>query len=193
MSDWNDYYKRNLTRKPRKELVKAISFCAQRKNALDLGSGSFIESKFLTEKGFKVVAVDDSPDSKELLSSFSDEEIDFKNISFQEYSFPKNFFDLTNAQFSLPFYGKKDFSIFIAKIVGSLLDNGIFVGQFFGVKDSWNTTESNLAFQTKEEILSMFNDLEILELNEEEKDGLTANGQLKHWHIFHFIVKKSKN
>jgi hypothetical protein len=32
--------------------------------------------------------------------------------------------------------------------------------------------------------------LELLEFIEEEKDGMQANGQEKHWHVFHFIARK---
>jgi hypothetical protein len=31
---------------------------------------------------------------------------------------------------------------------------------------------------------------EIIEFIEEEKEGSTAAGTNKHWHVFHFIVRK---
>jgi hypothetical protein len=32
--------------------------------------------------------------------------------------------------------------------------------------------------------------MEVILLDEEEKDDKTANGTPKHWHVFHFIAKK---
>lgn len=190
MTNWKNYFKKHLNRETRKQLVKAVHYCVGKHKALDLGSGTFIESKFLLSSGFNtVVAIDNSKESKELAASFSDRKLNFKNISFQEYDFPLNTFDLINAQFSLPFYGKEKFKIFIKKVITSLKSNGIFVGQFFGNKDSWNTSESHLIFHTKEEVLSLLSGFEILEFTEEEKEGLTADQNLKHWHIFHFIAK----
>ena len=190
MLNWENYFKKHLNRKIREHLIKATSFCSKRDSALDLGSGTFIESKFLIENGFGVVvAIDNSIESKKLAQIYLNNKLDFRNISFNEYYYPKNTFNLINAQFSLPFYGKDNFTDFVDKIINSLKPEGVFVGQFFGVKDSWNVSESKLIFHTKEEVLNIFLDFEILEFEEEEKDELASDGNLKHWHIFHFIAK----
>ena len=136
---WKKYYKKHEKRAPRKQLVRAVTFCINKKNALDLGSGTMIESKFLIKKGFKnVVAVDNAPEVKKFVKNFNNKKLVYKNISFQEYNYPKNTFDLINSQFSLHLYGKKGFNTFIKKIKNSLKPKGIFVAQFLGVKDSWN-------------------------------------------------------
>jgi len=45
-----------------------------------------------------------------------------------------------------------------------------------------------------EYVISSFEDylkgLTIISFNEEERDKETAAGEMKHWHVFHFIVKK---
>lgn len=191
MKDWKKYFKYHESRKPREQLVQAVSFCKNKENALDLGAGTLIESKFLIKKGFKkVTAVDNALEVKIFAKKFNNKKLELKNISFQEYNFSKNTFDLINAQFALPFYGKKGFSGFIKKIKNSLKKNGIFVGQLFGKKDSSNNKKTELVFQTKKEALALLSDLKILEFKEEEKDGKTVSGKIRHWHIFHFIVKK---
>ena len=182
---WKQYFKKHAKRKPREQLVRAISY-ANKGNALDLGSGTCIETKYLVKQGFNVIAVDSAPEAKK----YANKRFEFKNISFQEYKFPLNKFNLINAQFALPFYGKKGFNGFIKKIIGSLKPKGVFVGQFFGKKDSWNIGKPELVFHVKQQVINLLSDMKILEFIEEEKDGKTASGNLKHWHIFHFIVQK---
>lgn len=188
---WSEYFKKHAKRKPRELLVRAVSFCEHKENALDLGAGTLIESKFLTKKGFKkVVAIDSALEAKIFAKNFKNKKFHFKNISFREFDFPKKKFDLINAQFALPFYGKRGFNSFIKKVRGSLKPKGVFVGQFFGVNDSWNNSNYNLAFHTKKQALDLLFGLKILEFIEEEKEGKTASGNKKHWHVFHFIVQK---
>jgi len=93
-------------------------------------------------------------------------------------------------------YGKKGFNIFIKKIKNSLKPKNIFVAQFLGVKDSWNgdllsaTPKANYVFHTKKQAIDLLSYLKILEFIEEDKDGKTALGKMKHWHIFYFIAQK---
>ncbi|OGI60031.1 hypothetical protein A2641_02550 [Candidatus Nomurabacteria bacterium RIFCSPHIGHO2_01_FULL_37_25] len=190
---WKKYFKKHLKRKPREQLVQAVSFCTNKKNALDLGAGTLIESKFLIKKGFKnVIAIDNAPEVKEFVNNFNNKKLILKNISFQKYNFPKKRFDLINAQFSLPFYGKKDFNSFIKKVKNSLVIKGIFVGQFFGKKDSWNDGKKEIAFHTKNQVHKLLSNMKILKFAEKEKEGKTASGNLKHWHIFYFIAQRNK-
>lgn len=191
MSEWDTYYKKHGNRKPRIELVRAIDFCKSKENALDLGSGTFIESLYLLENGFKqVTAVDNSLNAKEFANHINSEKLKFENIPFDQFIFEKEKYDLINAQYALPFYGKENFEQFFDDIKSSLKVGGIFAGQFFGDRDEWNTKNTKMAFQTKEEVEELLKDLEIIEFQEEEKDGTTAAGNQKHWHVFHVIAKK---
>jgi tellurite methyltransferase len=47
-----------------------------------------------------------------------------------------------------------------------------------------------MTFHTKQQVEELLSNMEILELNEEDKDGKTANGALKHWHVFHVIARQ---
>ncbi|MEK7131812.1 MAG: class I SAM-dependent methyltransferase [Patescibacteria group bacterium] len=191
---WKKYFKKHEKRKPRKNLVRAVAFCVNKKTALDLGSGTMIESKFLARKGFNVTAVDNSPDARKYAKNIK--KVHFKNISFQKYNFPKKTFDLINSQFSLHLYGKEGFNTFIKKIKNSLKPKGIFVAQFLGVKDSWNgdlktaTPRANYVFHTRKQAINLLSGLKILEFKEKDEDGKTVLGGLKHWHIFYFIARK---
>lgn len=188
---WEEYFKKHAKRKPREQLVRAVSFCQTKENALDLGAGTLIESKFLIKKGFKnVLAIDNAPEAKRFANTLKNKKFKYKNISFQKYNFPKKKFDLINAQFALPFYGKKGFNSFIKKVKSSLKSKGIFTGQFFGKEDSWKKSDYDIAFHTKRQVLNLLSGFNILEFEEEKKKGKNSIGKPKHWHIFHFIVQK---
>lgn len=71
------------------------------------------------------------------------------------------------------------------------LKNGYFVGNFFGLNDSWAKIKKEMVFLSKEQILDLFkNSFEIIYFNEIEKDGKTGLGKLKHWHVYNVIAKK---
>ena len=71
------------------------------------------------------------------------------------------------------------------------LKNGYFVGNFFGLNDSWAKIKKEMVFLSKEQILDLFkNSFEIIYFNEIEKDGKTGLGNLKHWHVYNVIAKK---
>ena len=69
-----------------------------------------------------------------------------------------------------------------------LLKNGYFVGNFFGLNDSWTKIKKEMTFLSKEQTLDLFkNSFEIIHFNEIEKDGKTGLGKMKHWHIYNFV------
>lgn len=191
MSDWKTYFEKHAKRKPREQLIRAISYCSSKTNALDLGAGTLVESAFLLENNFEhITAVDSSPQSIEFAKYFDSKIFKLETKKFDEFKFEPNTYDLINAQYALPFHGKENFQTFINNIKSSLTVGGIFVGQFFGIRDEWNTPENKLSFQAKEEVENFLSDMEIIEFQEEEKDGSTAAGNIKHWHVFHFIARK---
>ena len=65
-----------------------------------------------------------------------------------------------------------------------------FVGNFFGVNDSWNMTKRDMSFFSQEQVISLFKDFEIVFFKEFENDGLTGLGKMKHWHVFDVIAKR---
>lgn len=47
-----------------------------------------------------------------------------------------------------------------------------------------------MTFLSKEKVLNLFKNFEIIEFHENEKDGKTALGITKHWHTFDIIARK---
>jgi tellurite methyltransferase len=191
MKDWQTYYNQHLSRPPRPLLVKAISLCVNKTSALDIGAGTLIESKFILDSGFKkVVAMDSAAEIKTFAEQINNPRLEVVISSYQDFIFVPESYDLINAQYALPFHGHKDFKIFTERIISSLKPGGVFTGQFFGIRDGWNATGKDLAFQTMDEAKDLLKDLKIKEFTEEEKDGTVASGKAKHWHVFHFIAVK---
>jgi hypothetical protein len=183
---WNEYYKLTKNRLPSPLLVQAITFINKKETALDLGTGALVDSKYLLTQGFEVVAVDKEKPPEEIMN----DRFKFVQNSFRDYDFPRNTFDLINAQFALPFNGKESFNLIWERLLSSLKLGGIFVGQFFGLEDEWNVPDTKLVFHSKEQVEKLLNGLEVLELKEINKDGKLANGRPKHWHFFNVIARK---
>ncbi len=67
---------------------------------------------------------------------------------------------------------------------------GRFCGHLFGNHDSW-AVNSTMNHHTRPEVELLLEPFEIERLDEEDKPGKTALDQVKHWHIFHIVARKS--
>ena len=187
-NNWNEYYKK-VKKNPRKLLVKAIKYAKNKNYALDLGAGNLRDTRYLLKNKFMHIdAVDKSKEIYQFAKELNNEKITIYRMTFNKFNFDKKY-DLINAQYSLPFMNKKDLFKVLPKIKKSLNKSGIFTGEFFGVRDSQNRDKS-MTFLDIKEAKKIFNNLKLIYFYEEEKDGKTAIGEEKHWHIFHFIAKK---
>jgi SAM-dependent methyltransferase len=189
-NNWQEYYKQTKEDPPRESLVRAMELVEEKEEALDLGAGALNDTKYLLEEGFqKVIAIDREPSVKELGQEINSEKLEIVISSFESFEFPENTFDLINAQYSLPFIPPESFNEVFKKIKSSLKTGGIFVGQLFGERDEWRDNPL-MTFHTSEEVKGLLSGVEVIDLREEEKDGETASGVMKHWHIFHITARK---
>ena len=67
---------------------------------------------------------------------------------------------------------------------------GYFVGNFFGLNDSWKGTRESMTFLSKQQVLDLFKNFKIISFMELEEDGVTGLGNEKHWHIFGVTARK---
>lgn len=149
------------------------------------------DSVYLLEKNFTtVIAIDPSDGFSEIAKVIKHPNLKTENIKIEDYDFPENEFNIINAQFSLPFIGKKSFEEVWPNIHIALASGGIFCGQLFGSQDTWNTVDSSLIFQTKKEVEDLISPFEIIFFEEIENDGVTATGAEKHWHFFNILLRK---
>lgn len=186
---WKNYFDKTKDAPPRPLLVEALPFVKEKGCAFDLGAGALSDSRYLVEQGLSVVALDKKSVADFFQVPLPEKDFEYVIEPFEEFKFPVEKYDLVNAQFSLPFISPSDFQRVFASIKNSLKTNGIFVGQLFGNQDSWSD-DPTMTFHTKTEAENLFEGLKIHKFLETEKDGTTAKGDEKHWHVFHFIVEK---
>ena len=185
---WEDFYKITKDRPPWPLLVQAISLLRRKEYALDLGCGAGRDTRFLLDQGFNVTAVDNDSHAIALLANFPQDRLRAVQASFEAFEFET--YDLINAHFALPFTSEDRFHEVFARIKLALNAGGIFVGQFFGVNDEWNTPGNQMTFLTREQAEAELKGLKVLEFHEEDVDSHVADGTPKHWHVFHIIAQK---
>jgi tellurite methyltransferase len=194
---WKQYYELHAAMPHTKSLEIAVNdYCKNGGEALDLGAGNLRDTKFLLEKGFKVRALDPSPDSALLAEELHHPNLIMVPKLIRDYDFPENYFSLINAQgilFHLPIQRLK---AVISKIKNSLKHEGVFTVELLGLNDDWNKEESEKTFLSKEQLEELLNGFEIIYLDEYERNVTSAaseiagTNELKHWHKFRIIAIK---
>lgn len=186
--NWEEFSHITKNSPPWPRLVSAVSLLGRTGEALDLGCGGGRDTRYLLAHGFRVTAVDNEAASLAALADLPGERLHLVQSTFEDFSFTS--YDLVNAHFALPFTHKEQFSAVFARLKAALKPGGIFVGQFFGVNDTWNTPETTMTFLTHEQAHAQLAGLEIVDFEEEDRDGTTACGDAKHWHVYHIIARQ---
>ena len=159
--------------------------------AIDIGCGPGNDSVYLIKNGWSVVSIDKENLGERISKRLDTEEQ--KRFKFQQQNFENMKLekaDLIVANYSLPFCNNEKINDVWKNIVNNIRTNSYFVGNFFGINDSWNKAESNMTFLTKEQVLNLFDEFDIIKFNEVENEGFSGLGNMKHWHIFNVIAKK---
>lgn len=188
--NWSNHLKDTANKPPSPLVVEAVKHVVHRNKAIDIGGGALKDTQYLLSQGFETTVIDQAKEVAEMAQAIDSDKLHCHITSFTDFIFPVNAFDLASAMYALPFNGNKDFDTVVTNIKNSLVAGGIFVGNFFGVRDEWSNRD-NIAFHTKEQVEKLFSDFEIVVFEEKEHDGTLANGQSKHWHVFNMIAKKT--
>ena len=191
MKSIEKYYDNTTDAMPNYTVKKFIKLNVEPGNAVELGCGAGRDTVCLIKNGWNVLAIDRENVESRIAAKLSEEELKqfkFSKQKFEYIELEKN--NLVVANFSLPFCNKNNFKELWNKINDSILKDGYFVGNFFGNNDEWKSTKEEMTFLTKEQVIELFKDFEIIEFKEVEKDGATGIGKMKHWHIFNVIAKK---
>ncbi len=171
-------------------LVSAAELLGHTGGALDLGAGAGADTRYLLDQGFDVTAVDREQEALAILKTqLPQEHLHLMDSSFEDLTLTE-MYDLINASFALPFTTNGKFDDVFAHLTDHLKSGGIFTGQLFGVNDQLNVPGTPMTFHTKEQVESLFSGWEIIKFAERERDGTFANGNPKHWHLFHIIARK---
>ena len=191
-ADWAGYYAWSAGREPRPLLLAACRElgAGQARLAIDLGCGEGTDTLELLARGWRVLAVDAEPAGLALLRARippgAAGRIRVLRASFAEAELPCAY--LIHAGFSLPFCPPREFPALWARIRRTLAPGGVFAGQLFGIRDTW-ADDPDLSFHTRHQAETLLDGLDILGLEETERDGHAFSGP-KHWHTFDILARK---
>lgn len=175
------YYENTTEAKPNYTVKRFIELNVKPGNAIELGCGAGRDTVYLIKNGWNVLAIDREEVKSKIEAKLTKEEMkkfNFLKQKFEDVKIEKNNLVVDN------------FKELWNKIKNGILKGGYFVGNFFGDNDEWKSTKEEMTFLTKEHVIKLFNDFEIIEFKEVEKDDLTGLGKIKHWHILNVIAKK---
>lgn len=176
---------------PRPLLIKAAGLAETKDRALDAGAGALNATRYLVSAGFAhVTALDSAAASQQVAEELPADHVAFVLSRFEDFAFPDRAYDLVNAEFSLPFIAPGVFPAVFARLLGSVKIGGVFTGQLFGTKDSWNAPGRGMNFHTRGDAERLLDGWHIVEMTEEDHPGKTKLGEDKHWHIFHIIARR---
>ena len=191
MGNIEKYYENTEEALPHKNVQKFIGMKTKVGNAIDLGCGMGRDTIFLIKNNWNVTAID-REDTKDIIKKRLDQDelkrFKFSCQNFEDIKLEKN--DLVISNFSIPYCNKDFFDEFWKKIVESININGYFVGNFWGINDSWSNIKNKMIFLSKEQVMELFEDFNVIDFQENEYDGKTGLGKIKHWHTYNIIAKK---
>ena len=193
MTNWAAYYEKTGGRPPRDTLLRALdAFDAEgpvsERLAVDLGAGGGRDTIEMLRRGWRVLAIDASPDSADKLGALSGAgPLEVEVARFEATDWPPC--DLVNSSFALPLCSPEAFPVVWSKIVGNLKPGGRFAGQFYGDRDSW-VGRDGMVFHTRVETEALLAGFAVEWFEEEEDDSTTPRGEAKHWHVFHIVARK---
>jgi membrane dipeptidase len=172
---------------PRATLLDALARFDAPGLAVDLGAGMGRDTAELLRRGWRVLAIDREPQAVGRLSTLgAPPRLETRLARFEAADWPTC--ELVNASFALPFCRPEEFPSLWQKIVGSLRRGGRFCGQLFGVHDDW--AGSGVVVQTRDELGELLAPFEVELLDEVDREGETAVGTRKHWHVYHLVARK---
>jgi SAM-dependent methyltransferase len=192
--DWPAYYRHTIGREPRPLFVKGVSLARSAGLvpglAVEIGFGDGTETLALLADGWRVLAVDPTPEARDVLLARvprdAEERLEVRTRSADGLDLPP--FDLLYAGFALSFLERRAFGHFWTEVRAAVRPGGFIVVNVFGEKDTW-AGDAYMTFVARAEVERMVGGLEVLALDEEDADGTSFVGD-KHWHVFDIVARR---
>ena len=159
--------------------------------AVDLGCGEGRDTQAILARGWRVTAIDASEAAFENMAKrgiIDHPALTTRVEPFEECTIPGC--DFLNASFCLPFCHPSRFHALWTIITNAIEPGGRLACQLFGDRDTWATIPDRSHF-TRPQAESLLAPFDLEHFQEDEKDAADAEGQSKHWHVFHIVAKKS--
>jgi len=159
--------------------------------AVELGCGSGVDTIRFAESGWKVYAVDSTPDGfGNIMAKLPEDRklnVECVQAGFEDVSIPEA--DLVYSSFSIPFCKPEAFDAFWDRIVSAIKPGGRFAGNLFGDKDEWAGLP-DVTIITKARIDDLFKDFDIEYFREQYTEGPSVLTETKLWHLFEIVARK---
>lgn len=190
--NWRTYWDKTEGRPPRPTLLRALdAFEDEGRSpglAVDLGCGTGRDAVELVRRGWRVVAVDGEAEALERLrAKVPPASVEPVLTSLASYTPPRCL--LVNASFALFFLDRAALEACWRRIVASLAPGGRFAGQLLGPEDSW-VTRGRCTGLARAELDALTAGWEVEMRDEAITDGVTPQGEAKHWHIWHVNARR---
>ncbi|MEM7755024.1 MAG: class I SAM-dependent methyltransferase [Planctomycetota bacterium] len=196
--DWSIYFDLMEGKPARETLIDAVrafdsdGLADAAKTAIDLGCGSGRDTAELLSRGWTVEAIDGTPEALQRLLVWPGiepgERLTIRLVDFERLTALRPV-RLVNASFCLPFCPPGHFERVWGLVRTAIEPGGRFAGQLFGERDSWAALPDR-SHQTRDEAIGLFDGLKLERFDEEERDAEDAEGNAKHWHVYHVVAKR---
>jgi len=170
------------------------------REAVDLGCGAGHEAVAMLQAGFRVYAVDAFAEAVDATRARAERSGVAGGLStrverMERLGLEPGRSGIIHARFALPFVPVRDFQRLWSAMREALAPGGVIAGQLFGPNDgflhdgSFDPAEMNA--HTAAEVDALVAGLEPIHREEVDRDGVTALGEPKHWHVHHLVVRRS--
>lgn len=156
--------------------------------ALELGCGTGQGCEFFLARGWRVTAIDIDPRAIEATRERVGDSAGLELIQGDIVEVPFAASEAVAAGFVLFFLNPEQFAATWRKISEALQPGGVLLVQFLGPKDDWSSGGG--LSHDRPEVDDLLAGYEVLHQEEVERDGKTAWGESKHWHVHHVIARK---
>ena len=189
-NDWSEYYDFTRTKPPYSLLIEAIKHVKEKGSALDVGGGALRDTRYLLDIGFDVTVVDNSPLLNTEAAKLNNSKLHTSIVSFEDFDFPKNKYDLVSAMFALNFCNPVNFDTVFKNIKDSLKTGGVFCALLFGDRDEWSSY-TDKTYPSKDRVTKLLDGFEIISFVEKNPREEDESGELMtSGHVLQFIAKK---